>query len=396
VTRQSPSALHIPKILVTSAHPTAQPLTLDGKADGTSSDLARSAFRALADTGDEATTTNHKFLLHYFQTIPFQKYMADASDRKHPSLGQGYLKVRCDNGDPTTDQFSMVHSWWTPTLPVTVLSPEAAVERHKHRFCGYDMHLNHLRSTGSVTLKAHQGSAQDITIPGTKKRLLLYTSPLVPGCSPVSADDACQISVLSARATRVLWHQRLGHCHARRISEMHQHVDGIPKIQNPPSIDGCDTCCACKMRKSARGTGDTRREATMVGQGISMDFGFIVQRSKDPTHLEKCVDLNGETDYLLIADHLSDLLWGIATTGKSPPLAWLNRWFAQFRPQTTTSLFTAMDEGGEMARNPGILALLEKFGYVVRPTAPDSSFQNVMSFICASVINHDITKVMGQ
>jgi hypothetical protein len=98
----------------------------------------------------------------------------------------------------------MVHSWWTPTLPVMVLSPAAAVERHKHRFYVYDTHLDHLRSTGSVTLKAHRCSVQDITIPGIKKRLLLYTSPLVPVCSPASADDACQINVLSARATRVL------------------------------------------------------------------------------------------------------------------------------------------------------------------------------------------------
>jgi hypothetical protein len=35
-----------------------------------------------------------------------------------------------------------------------------------------------------------------------------------------------------------------------------------------------------------------------------------------------------------------------------------------------------MDEGGEMAKNPDVLRLLEHHGYYVRPTAPDSSFQN--------------------
>jgi hypothetical protein len=35
-----------------------------------------------------------------------------------------------------------------------------------------------------------------------------------------------------------------------------------------------------------------------------------------------------------------------------------------------------MDEGGEMAKNPDVLRLLEHHGYDVRPTAPDSSFQN--------------------
>jgi hypothetical protein len=35
-----------------------------------------------------------------------------------------------------------------------------------------------------------------------------------------------------------------------------------------------------------------------------------------------------------------------------------------------------MVDGGEMARNPDVLALLEKHNYSVRPTAPDLSFQN--------------------
>jgi hypothetical protein len=219
----------------------------------------------------------------------------------------------------------MVHSWWTPTLPVTVLSPTAAVKRHKHHFYGYATHLNYIRTTGSGTLKAHQGCAHAITIPGIMHWLLLYTAPLVHVCSHPTPDDACQITVLSDCAVRVLWHQCIRHCHARRISEMHKHIYGIPKIQNPPSIDGCDTCWACKMHKSARGTGDARRDDTMVGQGISMDFGFIVQHSKDPEHIENCVGLNGETAHLLLANHYSDLLWGLTTSGKRPPLAWLNR-----------------------------------------------------------------------
>jgi hypothetical protein len=35
-----------------------------------------------------------------------------------------------------------------------------------------------------------------------------------------------------------------------------------------------------------------------------------------------------------------------------------------------------MDEGGKMVKNPDILGLIEKHGYDIRPTAPDSSFQN--------------------
>jgi hypothetical protein len=72
--------------------------------DGTGLDLMCSSYRALADTGYEATTLPHKFHLHNFQTLNFEKYMADASNRKHASLGEVYLKTKCDNGDPTSQR----------------------------------------------------------------------------------------------------------------------------------------------------------------------------------------------------------------------------------------------------------------------------------------------------
>jgi hypothetical protein len=59
-----------------------------------------------------------------------------------------------------------------------------------------------------------------------------------------------------------------------------------------------------------------------------LDFGFIVQRSKDMARFEKFMGLNGDTAYLLMAYHKSDMLFDIATVGKAPPLSWLNRWLA--------------------------------------------------------------------
>jgi hypothetical protein len=139
-----------------------------------------------------------------------------------------------------------------------------------------------------------------------------------------------QIRYLSERATRVLWHQRLRHVHMRRLSGLHKYVDGIPSIKLPQDIEGCDTCWTCKLRNAARGTGDTRKDATVSGQGFSFDFVFIVQRSKDLARYKKLLGLNGETDYLLIADHKTDKLFGIATVCKAPPLAWISRWLTQY------------------------------------------------------------------
>jgi hypothetical protein len=203
--------------------------------------------------------------------------MADASNKHHASLGQGFIKLRGKDGVNNQPRYILVHSWWTPSLPITVFSPAATVERQKTQYKGYSTTLDHVARTGTVTLHSCLDPSHDVHLPGVKKRLLLYTAPLFPSGLEHLRDVSPQITHLSARATQVLWHQRLNHCHARRVSELHKHVDGIPKIVNPPSVDGCDTCWACKMRKSARGSGDTRCDATVLGQGVSTDFGFIVQ-----------------------------------------------------------------------------------------------------------------------
>jgi hypothetical protein len=162
--------------------------------------------------------------------------------------------------------------------------------------------------------------------------------------------DLCGVSPkithLLACTTQILSHQRLNHCHAHHVSELYKHVDGIPKIVNPPSVDGCYTCWACKMSKSARGTGDTRHDATVIGKGVSIDFGFIVQRSKNIQRFESFQGINSETVYLIVADHCTNVLWGIATDGKSPCIAWLNRRFAQYKPSAAPFYYSAMDEGG--------------------------------------------------
>jgi hypothetical protein len=104
-----------------------------------------------------------------------------------------------------------------------------------------------------------------------------------PTCDSCIGSDACNIDAvnhLNLEATRVLWHQRLGHMHFRKVSELHKHVGGIPKSVISTYIDGCPSCWVCKILRTNRGSAYTRKDATVVGQGISMDWGFIVQCSK--------------------------------------------------------------------------------------------------------------------
>jgi hypothetical protein len=184
------------------------------------------------------------------------------------------------------------------------------------------------------------------------------------------------IHYFSERATRILWHQRLRHVHMRRLANLHKHADGIPRIKLPPDIEGCDTCWTCKLRNKARGTGDTRKDANVARQGISLDFGFIVQRSKDLTRYEKFLGLNGESAYILLVYHKTDMLFGISTVGKSPPLAWMNHWLAQYRPSNVPVRYACTGGGGELSNNGDVQKLLAHQDYADRPTALGSSFKS--------------------
>jgi hypothetical protein len=294
------------------------------------------------------------------------------------SPGFGYLKIvtNDDNGDPT--RYSLVHCWYTPTLQHTVISPGATAKRHCKQFSGYTAYKNFITGLGHATVHALEGGS-DVVFSGVVLHATLYTNPLIPSRAQLDAETEPStplILYLSDQATRVLWHQRLCHVHMRRLSSLHQHVDGIPPIKMHVVIEGCDTCWTCKLRNAARGYGDARKDATVAGQGISLDFGFIVQRSEDLKCYEKFLGLNGESAHPLLADHKTVMLFGLSTVGKAPPLAWLDRWLTQYHPSTVSFRYACMDGGGEMVNNGEVQKLLTHHGYSIHPTDPASSFQN--------------------
>jgi hypothetical protein len=130
------------------------------------------------------------------------------------------------------------------------------------------------------------------------------------------------------------------------------------------------------MRNSQKGSRYTREDATVVGQGIGMDFGFIVQKSYNKERYDTFCGINGETAYLLLVDHFSDRLWDIDTDRKVPPIPWINRWISQYRPACVPDHYAVMYCGGELANNGEVLQLLEYHTYTPRPMAPDLSHQN--------------------
>ena len=184
------------------------------------------------------------------------------------------------------------------------------------------------------------------------------------------------ISHLTRDQLRVLWHQRLGHLHSRRVSDMHMYAEGVPQVPIATELDTCPICAAAKLRKAARGTADSRH-VTQCNQGISVDFGFLVQKSKDSDRVRRLQGLNGETCYCLITDHHSGKLFGEAFRSKAPPLDFLNRWLAQYGlPQNVADKYVRLDLGGELGKCQAVVDLFARAGYALETTAADSSHQN--------------------
>ena len=192
----------------------------------------------------------------------------------------------------------------------------------------------------------------------------------------LASENTYVLRHLTRDQLRLLWHQRLGHIHSRRVSKMHQAARGVPNVPVATELEKCPICLQAKLRKAARGTDDSRT-ATRCNQGISVDFGFLVQQSQDTERHRRLQGLNGETCYCLLVDHYSGTLYGETFRSKAPPIDFLNRWLAQHGLGTDVpGKYVRFDLGGELGRCTEIVDLFERAGYRVEPTAPASSHQN--------------------
>ena len=230
--------------------------------------------------------------------------------------------------------------------------------------CG---HVDTPSSTGEGTLAASTSSAgegTDSSLPST-----------LEGLDP---KEQYYMAHVTRQQLRLLWHHRLGHIHSRRVTDLHRYADGVPnELPLASELDKCPICAQAKLRKAARGQEDSRR-AKQCGQGVSIDFGFLVQASSaDSARLRRLQGLNGETCYCLIADHFSGRLFGETFSNKAPPLDFVNRWLTQYGAGVDVpDKYVRFDLGGELGRCRELRALFEKAGYGVETTAADSSNQN--------------------
>ena len=214
----------------------------------------------------------------------------------------------------------------------------------------------------------------------------LPSASCAPCADPSNAADSSLLDTdsrpylihhLTRDQLRILWHQRLGHMHSRRMSDLHRHIRGVPSLPIATELDTCSVCAQAKLKKAARRQEDSKANATQCYQGISIDVGFLVQGSKNTSRMQRLAGLNGETCYVLIVDHFSGALHGQTFRSKAPPIDFCNRWLAVHGlPTAVKGKYVRCDMGGELGNSPEIRNLFEQAGYDVQATAPNSSSSN--------------------
>jgi GAG-pre-integrase domain len=357
---------------------------------------------AQIDTGACVSCTDQRPWLHDFTAFsidnpcPVRLLPATIGSDAVPQ-GVGFLHVPAE----TPSGFLAVRTFYTPALRTTVIDERDFIHASS-------LPLSSISSTtlvsrflnNSFTFRARhiRDPALDVVLHGTLKSHKAYTSPLLlpDHCDPptilsiqersailpictaptahalAAADSAFdamphtyhQVFALTQSTERLLWHQRLGHPSDHYLYNAHRHILGVPKFKHMDQVlDACPVCIRSKQTKSAAGPNSTRT-ATVPFQGLSIDFSFAGTHSANLSRAADFVGFNGETCWILIADHFSRFKIGATRISKAAPLDWLRLFLKEHAP-TCPSKYVHMDQGGELYANPRVLSLFAEFGYEV-------------------------------
>lgn len=183
------------------------------------------------------------------------------------------------------------------------------------------------------------------------------------------------VNAIREETQRMLWHQRLGHPSDYYLFNAHKHITGVPQFKHlDPILETCPTCIRAKQTKEPAGPHSTRT-ATRPYQGLSIDFSFAGQKSKNNERASDFVGLNGETCWILVSDHFSRMKHGSTRVSKASPLQWLQDFLTKYSPNCSDK-YVFLDQGGELYGNPAVRQIFADSGYTIRPTGADASNQN--------------------
>jgi hypothetical protein len=325
--------------------------------------------------------------------------------------GVGFLHVPAE----TPSGYLAVRTFYTPALRTTVINERNFIHASS-------LPLSSISSTtlescfldNSFTFRAthFRDPYLDVVLHGALKSHKAYTSPLLlpehcdpptllspqeisailPICTAPAALDLAvadsafdatphiyhQVFALSQATERLLWHQRLGHPSDHYLYNAHRHIVGVPTFKHmDPVLDACPVCIRSKQTKSAAGPNSTQTATIPFQGGLSIDFSFAGTHSANLSRAADFVGFNGETCWILIADHFSwfkklapcvslkrPRLTGFACSSKNMLLC--------APPSTSTWTKAAYCTPTHLF----FRSLFAKFGYEVFTTGANASHQN--------------------
>jgi hypothetical protein len=168
------------------------------------------SFSVLVDGVAAGSTCHDASFLHGYKLLARDKYFSDAGKHTHKSIGEGYICL-ATTVQGATKHF-IIHSYHTPIIKITILSPGRTVLHHRKEFDSHTIYTKHVTGKGYTTFHGTNGTS-DVRIPGIIRGVLVYVQALLPALTnyvtrplkPCESDDMDdKICHLSAHAKRVL------------------------------------------------------------------------------------------------------------------------------------------------------------------------------------------------
>jgi len=196
-------------------------------------------------------------------------------DRKSSIMPEGYGTARIPANN--AEGYVPVMCYHTPDIPNSIVSPNSFKPLFGKNYHGYALECNEDKKIFRFTVQHKKHKSETLPLQGlTCGGLCCMQSavPLMPmteETAELSLDAAhkaaismvkdppmnshqheMKLQVLSAKAVRLLWHQRLAHCSDELLCRTHMFSDGVPEISRGKDLplDNCPMCLAANMKCS--------------------------------------------------------------------------------------------------------------------------------------------------
>jgi dUTP pyrophosphatase len=357
------------------------------------------------DGGANRSITNNPAILTRYQPTPgYAIYGVNKDDVALTCTARGYIPWAADNGD-----IVYVPCYYSPDAAETIISPTDVVMSHSHLYTAWGQFAHVLTGQGHITFYRTDGT-NHTTFSLRMQNGLWYNDTDILHCfpGPTTAKSKQHKAIahrLTGMARYELWHQRSCHCGKQKLTQLHKHVDGFGDPLKGNAFWLCASCVhasqtARAIHQAPQNTiSQDHRLVTLqacneldwldlvspitvstnlaIGEYIHMDFGFprgksLKEEDKDGRII---CSIDGYRCYLLIIERKTRYIRIMLGKTKHPPLTFVEK-YLEIHGRKEGRRVVRTDKGGELFGSYAFRQVVEKFNYIIEPTAPNAAFQN--------------------